>query len=378
MNIKLGPVDLLIFQSTSFCNLDCKYCYLPDRDSKKKIDIEIIKIALENIVSDSLVEKEFSIVWHAGEPTVMPIDFYEKVNLLIDEIIPKDIKVNQHIQTNATLLNQDWIDFFIQSGMKVGVSIDGPKHITDKNRLNRKGNGSFDKIMEGINLLKQNNIQFSVIAVLTSYSLDFADEIYDFFKHMGVRSLCFNMDEADGVNIKSTLDETTAEKYKMFWNKIFRMQLNKENYIHIREIHGFNEALLNVNINSSFHLGQMTQPLKIIAIDTEGYFTTFSPELLGMKDERFGNFNFGNVRTEKFSSILQNEKFENVFNEIILGIKSCREECQYFSLCGGGAPSNKLYENGTFNSTTTNFCLYSKKLLVDSFLGEIEHELKIG
>jgi uncharacterized protein len=380
MNFKLGPVDLLIFQSTSFCNLDCKYCYLPDRDNKKKIDIEIIKAALINIVADNLIEKEFSIVWHAGEPTVMPLEFYEKVNLLIKEIIPSDVKVNQHIQTNATLLNQNWIDFFIKTGMKVGVSIDGPKHITDRNRVNRKGDGTFDKIMEGIALLKQNNIEFSVIAVLTSYSLDFADEIYTFFKGLGVRALCFNMDEEDGVNTKSSLDENSIEKYKIFWKKMFRLQLDKENYMHIREIHGFNEALLNVNVNvnsNGFNLGQMTQPLKIIAIDTEGFFTTFSPELLGMKDEKFIDFNFGNVKTDKFSSILENEKFEKVFNEIITGIKACRNECEYFSLCGGGAPSNKLYENGSFTSTETNFCLYSKKLLADSFLSEIEMELNI-
>src|ERR1035438_3215138 len=101
--LKLGPIDLLIFQATSFCNLDCKYCYLPDRDIKNKIDIEKVQITLEKIVEEKLIDKEFSIVWHAGEPTVLEINFYKQVYELIKKIIPSDIKVNQHIQTNATL-----------------------------------------------------------------------------------------------------------------------------------------------------------------------------------------------------------------------------------------------------------------------------------
>ena len=64
-----------------------------------------------------------------------------------------------------------------------------------------------------------------------------------------------------------------------------------------------------------------------------------------------------------------------MFTEILSGIKKCKDECEYFSLCGGGAPSNKYYENGSFDTTETNFCLFSKKLLVDTFLTEIENKI---
>jgi len=374
--MKLGPIDLLIFQSTSFCNLDCKYCYLPDRANNNKIDIEIIRTTLKRVAEENLIENQFSIVWHAGEPTVMPISFYREVNSFIKEYIPNNIKVNQHIQTNATLLNDEWCEFFIESGMKVGVSIDGTKHITDRNRVYRNSKGSFDIIIKKIELLKKHNIEFSVIAVVTDYSLDYADEIYDFFKQMGVKSLCFNMDEEDGINAKSTLNNELKEKYKSFFKTIFNRQLVSNDYMHIREIHGFNQAMLKVDVSdNSFYLGQMTQPLRILAIDTNGFFTTFSPELLGMKDDRYGDFNLGNVKTDTISSIIENEKFKKMFTEILSGIKKCKDECEYFSLCGGGAPSNKYYENGSFDTTETNFCLFSKKLLVDTFLTEIENKI---
>ena len=213
--------------------------------------------------------------------------------------------------------------------------------------------------------------------MLTDYSLDFPDEIYYYFKELGgVRSLCFNMDEEDGVNTKSTLNENTEVKLKLFWKRMYQLQLVKGNYMHLREIHGFNEALLKGNFtNNPFYLGQMTQPFKILTIDTYGNFSTFSPELVGMKDEKLTDFNFGNIKNDTFSSVLTNEKFINVFNEILEGVKKCNNECNYFSFCGGGAPSNKLYENGSFNTTETKFCKYSKKILVDAFLEEIEKNL---
>jgi uncharacterized protein len=378
LNSLIGPVELLIFQSTSFCNLDCKYCYLPDRNSKNKIDLEKIKISISKLIEEELIGDELSIVWHAGEPTVVPIEFYKQVNNIIQETIPKSVKVNFHIQTNATLLTDEWCQFFIDTKMQVGVSLDGPKHINDRNRISRNGKGSFDQVMNGVNLLKKHNIEFTVIAVLTDYSLNYPEEIYQFFKDLGVKELGFNMDEEEGVYTKSTFDSSTELKFKEFWNKIFELQLNMDNYIRIREIHGFTQTLLGNDFSSDkYYNGPMTHPMSILSIDTNGDYSTFSPELLGMKNDYYKDFNFGNVLTDSFRSINKNEKFKTVHNDIIEGIKKCNDTCDYFSFCGGGAPSNKLYENGTFNSTETKFCVYGKKLLVDVFLDKIEKDLSI-
>lgn len=373
----IGPVDLLIFQPTPFCNLDCKYCYLPERNSKDKMDLNVIKITLEKLVDEKLLGDSLNLLWHAGEPTVMPIDYYEKVELLIEEIIPKEVKVIHQIQTNATLLNDEWCEFFKKSNMLVGVSLDGPKHINDKNRVLRNGKGTFDQVMNGIMLLKKHNIDFSIISVLTDYSLDFPDEIYNFFIDLGVTTVGFNMDEEEGINTKSSISDSSKNKLKLFWARIFELQTNLKNHLSIREIYEFNSTLFNadLNIKSFLNRGQMLHPLSILTIDTEGNFSTFSPELLGMKDEKYKNFHFGNVIRNSISSISSNSEFSNVYNDIISGVKKCFDSCEYFSFCGGGAPSNKLYENGSFDSTETNFCKFSKKVLVDVFLDKIESEI---
>ncbi|MFM2285133.1 MAG: hypothetical protein RLZZ543_630 [Bacteroidota bacterium] len=377
-NISIGPIDLLIFQSTPFCNLDCKYCYLPSRNSTDKIDLKIIEKTLVNIIEEGLVKDEIDILWHAGEPLVMPISFYEEVILIIKKCIPSSIKIRHQFQTNATLIDDEWCNFFIKENIEIGISLDGPKHINDRNRLYRNQKGSFDKILAGIGFLKKHKIEFSAIAVITDYSIDFPEEIYNFFMDIGVVSLGFNIDEEEGINTKSTFNDSLQPKIKSFWRKIFQLQLNLNHFQNIREIRQFNNTLINTNLDrNAMPFGQMTQPLSILTIDTKGNFSTFSPELLGMEDSRFNNFHFGNVNTNSFSSIVNNENFLTIFQEISDGIQKCSNTCDYFSFCGGGAPSNKLYENGSFNSTETKYCKYGTKALVDVVLDELEDGLGI-
>jgi uncharacterized protein len=372
----IGPTELIIFQSTPFCNLDCKYCYLPDRNDKSKINFDLIELSLKKLVEERLIEEKISILWHAGEPMVLPIEFYNEINKIILKIIPSEIEVTQHFQTNATLINDEWCEFFKTNNIEVGISLDGPKHVNDRKRVLRNGKGTFEQVMKGVKLLKKHKIEFSAIAVLTDYSLDFTDEIYDFFKDLGVKSLGFNIDEVDGMNKESSLTGVSLERMKEFWRRIYQLQLIPENYIRIREIHGFNEALLKSDLASEeHHFGQMTFPMRILTIDTNGNFTTFSPELLGITHLKFGDFNFGNVYNSSFRDIQKNSKFNQINEEIYKGVKNCKKECEYFGFCGGGAPSNKLAENDSFDSTLTKYCQYNLISLVDACLEEIETNL---
>ena len=117
---------------------------------------------------------------------------------------------------------------------------------------------------------------------------------------------------------------------------------------------------------------QQTSPLAIISVDCHGNFSTFSPELLGLTSPDYGDFAFGNVMTDSFDSILATPKFLAVAHDIDAGIQRCRETCEYFSYCGGGAPVNKYFENGSFNSTETMFCRLSKQAVLNVVLEKLE------
>ena len=118
-----------------------------------------------------------------------------------------------------------------------------------------------------------------------------------------------------------------------------------------------------------------TQPFGIISIDHLGNFSTFSPELLGQHAPDYNNFVLGNVYNSGFLKPEKKELLAKLKKEISKGISKCEEECGYFSICGGGAPANKFYENKSFDSTLTKFCQYHIQIPADITLSYIENTL---
>jgi uncharacterized protein len=114
-----------------------------------------------------------------------------------------------------------------------------------------------------------------------------------------------------------------------------------------------------------------------VNIDCEGNFSTYSPELLGMSSPRHGNFALGNVATHhRLEDVMATEQFRLLEEEIARGVEMCEESCPYFAFCGGGAPANKHFENGTFASTETLFCRLHKKVCLDVALERLERKPK--
>src|SRR4051794_15976841 len=121
-----GPLELLVLQPTPFCNINCSYCYLPDRQSTKRMSPATLEQTFAWVFASGLVQAPFTLLWHAGEPLVMPIAFYEEASRLLERHNTQNITVHQSLQTNATLLDADWCDFIRRHDIHVGVSVDGP------------------------------------------------------------------------------------------------------------------------------------------------------------------------------------------------------------------------------------------------------------
>lgn len=131
---------LLVLQPTSLCNLDCSYCYVPDRRSGTIMSRETLEATLRLFLTSALVGNALTILWHAGEPLAAGLGFYREAARLIRACNTRAIGVIQSIQTNATLLNQEWGSFFRDEGFDVGVSVDGPAHVHDFHRRRLDGN----------------------------------------------------------------------------------------------------------------------------------------------------------------------------------------------------------------------------------------------
>ena len=133
MNNKL---KLIVLQPTSFCNLNCRYCYVPDRRDKERVSAAVLEKSIELAVNSDLIDKECEFLFHAGEPMTVGMEFYRKTALLIDKHNNDSKKFHKVIQTNATLVNEEWCSLFQKYRYKLGVSIDGPEFLHNLNRKN--------------------------------------------------------------------------------------------------------------------------------------------------------------------------------------------------------------------------------------------------
>lgn len=366
---------LIVVQATSFCNLDCDYCYLPNRDRKERISLDIVKSIFTKIFTSSFFRNDISISWHSGEPLAVPLSLYESIFTLIHQLSEsyniQGYKIHHTLQTNAILINQEWCDFFIKHKVAVGVSIDGPAFIHNQHRKTRTGIGSHAATLRGIHLLQQNQIPFKVITVLTQDSLNYPDEMFQFFLEHQIFHVGFNIEEVEGVHTTSSLQQAgTTERFRRFLQRWWELsQINSGPEINLREFEKVSNLIHN---DKRISHNAQTTPFDIVSIDTKGNFSTFSPELLSMPSSEYGDFILGNLKYDTFESVCSTEKFQKLYSSILTGVDRCRQSCEYFGFCGGGAPSNKYYENGSFQSTETMNCRLHQQAVVDTLLNNLE------
>ena len=378
---QFGPISLVVIQPTSFCNLDCDYCYLPDRGVKNRLSLDLIEPIFKNIFTSSFFQGNFNICWHAGEPLTVPISWYESAFQLIKEASQKynrtEFNFDYSFQTNATLITPAWCDFFQQHPVHVGVSLDGPAFLHDAHRKNRHGGNSHELTMRGLRYLQKNQIPYNIIAVLTEDSLNYPDEIFNFFVENEIYDIAFNMEETEGVNQSSSLTNHKAieDKYRKFIERFWQLTTSSSYPFQVRE---FDTLISLIYTGDRLKNTDMNKPFVIVNVDYQGNFSTFDPELLSVETKEYGKFVLGNVLTDSLESICNTPKFSNITQDINAGIKLCADSCSYFGICGGGAGSNKFWENGSFNSSETQACRYRIKILTDVIVDTLEDSLGLN
>jgi uncharacterized protein len=371
-------IELLVVQPTPFCNIDCRYCYLPDRNSKSVVARQTLHNLFSQVFASGWVGDCLSVVWHAGEPMVLPIDFYRDAFRMIDRLKPAEVVVAHSFQTNGTLIDEAWCAFFADERIGVGVSIDGPKQFHDRHRLTRAGRGTFDRTIAGIRLLRRHEVPFHVISVLSAASMAAPHEMFDFFVEEEIEQVCFNVEESEGDHVSESFREAGVEAaYFRFLSEFWRLSAAAPGKItFIREIeHAIRQVIRPADAP---FCNQLVEPFAIISMDWAGNISTFSPELLGLKNLAYGDFLLGNINHDFLVDLPRRPNFTRMLADIQAGVEMCRERCEYFSVCGGGEPVNKLAENGSFASSETTYCRLTKMRATDLVLDALERVRRSG
>ena len=176
------------------CNMDCTYCFylekekmLTQNNSARKTDWIMSDEVLETYIQQKLQSNDFSeetFVWQGGEPTILGLDFFRKI-IQVQQKYANGKRINNSLQTNGILLNDSWCNFFAENNFLVGISLDGPRDIHDRYRVDRGGNSTFDKVMQGIHMLKKHHINFNTLTTVPRWNSTYSLEIYHFLKEIG-------------------------------------------------------------------------------------------------------------------------------------------------------------------------------------------------
>ena len=211
------PLYVMLKPAGAHCNLACKYCYYLEKNNLYQntprhlmTDEMLEQFTREYIEAQTMPQVLFT--WHGGEPLMRSIDFYRKA-LALQNKYAHGKQIDNVIQTNGTLLTDEWCEFFAQNHWLVGISIDGPQEYHDHYRVTPAGKPSWEKVMQGIQLLKKHRVEWNAMAVVNAYNAEHPLEFYHFFRDNGCQYLQFTpiverlTEHEDGRTLASLADD---------------------------------------------------------------------------------------------------------------------------------------------------------------------------
>jgi uncharacterized protein len=170
----------------AICNLACSYCFFLDKEllyegSRFRMSDDVLDRYIRQLV-ESHRTPQVAVAWQGGEPTLMGLDFYRRAIELQEKYHKPGMSFQNTMQTNGTLLTDEWCEFFKENEYLIGISIDGPRHLHDAYRVNKRGEGSFDKVMRGLRLLQKHGVEYNILTTVNRVNGDHPLEVYRFLR----------------------------------------------------------------------------------------------------------------------------------------------------------------------------------------------------
>ena len=360
------PLYVMLKPTGAHCNLACKYCYYLEKN-------KLYPTAQRHLMSDEMLEQftreyieaqtmnQVLFTWHGGEPLLRSIDFYRKA-LSLQQKYAGGRRIDNVIQTNGTLLTDEWCEFFAQNHWLVGISIDGPQPYHDHYRLTAAGKPSWKKVMQGIKLLKKHGVEWNAMAVVNAYNVNHPLEFYRFFKENGCQFLQFTpiverlTRHEDGRTLASLADKdeislseasVAPEQWGYFLCAIFDEWVRKDVGKIFVEI--FDCTLANwMGISPGIcayskecgHAGVMEHNGDIYSCD---HFV-------------FPEYKLGNIRDHSLIDMLygeQQQEFSRLKHSSLL--RQCKE-CDMEFACHGECPKNRFMKDKYGDSGLNYLC----------------------
>lgn len=337
----------LILKCTRNCNFACNYCVERRKDSDT-LDFEILIKLVKGVLS---THRNIRFIYHGGEPLLLGQEYFSKILVLQNLCKSSEHHIANLIQTNGSLIDDDWCGFFKKNGFQLGISLDGPKPLHDANRRYSDGKPTFSDVTEKIPRILDSGLDFGGLSVVTENMLKLnAEEIFRFFVDIGINYFAFLPERPKNTSF-GNIDEAESfyllrRKYAEFLCNIYRCWMRENDpTIQIREI----SNKLHVLLGGQSHL--CTEGGSCVGM----FFGIDSSGEVAHCDKFFQDpgFQFGNLRDESFPDILKSEVMKKAINLEKKTRRRCKS-CTWFSFCGGGCLDEALlfYNSGLEDRTS--------------------------
>ncbi|MEU3092474.1 cyclophane-forming radical SAM peptide maturase AmcB [Streptomyces massasporeus] len=356
---RFAAPQTVVVQPTTWCNLDCRYCYLPFRKLKHQMSPHVAEVLARAVSQFEDSGHPVGIVWHGGEPLAVGQQKFEALLKPFEEL-RRAGRVHHYVQTNATLITETWCDLLTAYDVRIGVSIDGPA-TANTERVDLRGRPAFDRIVRGIQQLRERDVPFSVISVVGTEGITRPEELLEFLAGVGCQSAGFNIEEIEGAN--TDRQPPTPVQAEEFWRRTITWTREHGEALAVREVERLADYLRLIRTGQRADWDQRRLD-PIPTVSWKGDVVLLSPELADTSAPEYGNFVAGNILERPLPEILRDAHRLRYVREFLTGLDRCEAECEFFDFCRGAQAANRYFENGTFETTETNYCRVSRQALV--------------
>ena len=364
------PLYVMLKPAGSLCNLACKYCYYLEKQKLYQLDkSKVISDALLEEVIKQYIEAQTMpqvlFTWHGGETLMRPISFYKHA-LELQKRYAYGRQIDNCIQTNGTMLTDEWCEFFKENNFLVGVSIDGPQEFHDEYRRTRSGKPSWHEVMKGIRLLQKHGVEWNALAVINDFNADYPKEFYHFFKDLGCRYIQFTpvvertVKRADGLTLAPGMQEggevtdfsVTPEQWGNFLCTLYDEWVKQdvgEIFIQL-----FDATLAN----------WAGVPPGVCSMSVEcGHAAVmeFNGDVYSCDHFVYPEYRLGNIRQQTLTGLMYSDRQRN-FGKLKTGTltRQCRE-CRFLFACHGECPKNRFVRDVYGNPGHNYLCAGYRK-----------------
>ncbi len=352
------------------CNLDCKYCYYLEKErfypqeKKFRMPDNVLETYIRDYIAAQAAtgSNEIWFSWQGGEPTMLGVEYFRRIVELEQQYCPPGVVIRNALQTNATLLDEEWATFFKQNDFLIGVSIDGPKKIHDRYRTYRNGSGSFDKVMEGVRLLQAHEVEVNALVVVQRESARKPRDVYRFIKKAGFKHIQFipiiERTVADGNLAGPPQTDQDIEAQISRWSvmpKDFGDFLNAVFDEWIR--HDVGEIFVQFfEVQLGLWLGRPAGLCVFAEECGQALAMEHNGDLYACDHYVYPEYKLGNIMDQKMETMVMSPDQIRFGEEKRTTLpRQCRE-CDYRFACNGGCPKHRMLATADGEPGLNYFC----------------------